>query len=47
MSGISKDKIKVNAFDNKVEVKSEDPQRRYHRVVEIPPGSDIESAKSS
>jgi HSP20 family protein len=34
--GVSKDKIKVNACDNKAEVKSEDPQRKYHRTIEIP-----------
>ena len=36
MLGVSKDKIKVNAYDNKAEVKSEDPQREYHRTFEIP-----------
>jgi HSP20 family protein len=45
--GVSKDKIKVNAYDNKVEVKSEDPQRKYHRTIEIPPETDIETAKSA
>jgi HSP20 family molecular chaperone IbpA len=25
MPGVSKDKIKVNAYDNKAEIKSEDP----------------------
>jgi HSP20 family protein len=47
MPGISKDKIKINAFDNTVEVKSEDPQRKYHRTFEIPPETDIETAKST
>jgi len=47
MAGISKDKIKINAFDNTVEIKSEDPQRKYHRTFEIPPETDIETAKSS
>src|SRR5215469_10618504 len=47
MPGVSKDKIKVNAYDNKVEVKSEDPQRKYHRTIEIPPETDIETAKSA
>ena len=32
MPGISKDKIKINAYDNTVEVKSDDPQRKYHRT---------------
>jgi HSP20 family protein len=47
MPGISKDKIKINAYDNTVEVKSEDPQRKYHRTIEIPQDTDIETAKSS
>ena len=45
--GISKDKIKINAYDNTVEVKSEDPQRKYHRTFEIPAETDIETAKST
>jgi HSP20 family protein len=47
MPGISKDKIKVNAYDSRLEVKSEDPQRKYHRTIEIPPETDIETAKSA
>jgi HSP20 family protein len=47
MPGVSKDKIKVNAYDNTVEVKSEDPQRKYHRTIEIPSETDIETAKST
>jgi len=47
MPGTSKDKIKINAYDNTVEVKSEDPQRKYHRTIEIPPETDIETATSS
>lgn len=47
MPGVSKDKITVNAYDNTVEVKSEDPQRKYHRTIEIPPETDIETAKST
>jgi HSP20 family molecular chaperone IbpA len=47
MAGIRKDKIKINAFDNTVEVESEDPQRKYHRTFEIPPERDIKTAKST
>src|SRR5215467_219722 len=47
MPGTSKDKIKIDAYDNTVEVKSEDPQRKYHRTFEIPPETDIETAKST
>jgi HSP20 family protein len=47
MPGVGKDKIKVNAYDNMVEVKSEDPQRKYHRTVQIPMETDIETAKTN
>jgi HSP20 family protein len=47
MPGISKDKIKVNAYDNTVEVSSEDPQRKYHRTFEIPAETDIQTARSN
>ncbi|MGA9153296.1 MAG: Hsp20 family protein [Candidatus Nitrosopolaris sp.] len=43
MLGVRKDKIKVDAYDNKAEVKGEDPQREYHRTIEIP----LETAKSA
>jgi HSP20 family protein len=45
MPGLSKDKIKVDAFEEKVEVKSDDPQRRYHKIVELPPEVNIETAR--
>ncbi len=47
MPGISRDKIKINVYDNTVEVKNEDPQRKYHRSFEIPVETDIETARSS
>jgi HSP20 family protein len=47
MPGLSKDKIKVDAYEDKVEVKSDHPQRKYHKIVEIPSESDIETARSS
>ncbi|MGC1933197.1 MAG: archaeal heat shock protein Hsp20 [Candidatus Nitrosopolaris sp.] len=47
MPGLSKDKIRVNVHDGTLEVKSEDPQRKYHRTIEIPPETDIETAKSA
>ena len=34
MPGISKDKINVNAYDKYVEIKSEDPNRKYHKKIE-------------
>jgi HSP20 family protein len=47
MPGISKEKIKVNAYDKYVEIKSEDPNRKYHKQIEVPEDIDIESARSN
>lgn len=45
--GISKENIKVNAYDNSVELTTTDAEdRKYHEVVEIPNETDIETAKS-
>jgi HSP20 family protein len=46
MPGVSRQNIKINAYGNKVEVTSTDPDRKYHQVIEIPPETDIETAKS-
>jgi HSP20 family protein len=47
MPGVSKENIKINSSDNSVEVKSEDPQRKYHHVVEIPAEADVQTVKST
>jgi HSP20 family protein len=47
MPGVSKDKIRINAYDNSVEIKSDDPQRNYHEVIDLPPEADIETARST
>jgi HSP20 family protein len=47
MPGVPKEKIKINAYENKVEITSDDPQRKYHEVIEIPPEADIETVKST
>jgi HSP20 family protein len=47
MPGISKDKINVNVYDKYVEIKSEDPKRKYHKKIEVPEDIDINSAKSN
>jgi HSP20 family protein len=46
MPGISKQNIKVNAYDNSVEVSTDDPQRKYHRVIDLPPEANIQTARS-
>ena len=46
MPGIKKEDIKINAFDGEVEVIADNPQRRYHKNIEIPQETDIETARS-
>jgi HSP20 family protein len=47
LPGVNKENIKVNAYDNTVEVTTVDSERKYHEVIEIPPETDIETAKST
>ena len=47
MPGISKEKIKIDAYEKYVEIESEDPNRKYHKTIEIPDDIDIESARSN
>jgi HSP20 family protein len=46
MPGIKKENIKINAYENSVEIISDDPQRKYHKVIDLPPEADIETVKS-
>jgi len=46
--GIRKEDIKVNAFDNSVEITTlEKAERKYHRIVELPAEADINTVKST
>jgi len=47
MPGVSKENIKINAYENKIEVKTDGTKRNYHEVIEIPSDADIETAKSN
>ena len=47
MPGVRKEDIKINVHDNNVEIKSDDPNRKYHKIIEVPREIDIDSAKSS
>ena len=46
MPGVPKENIKIQAYDNKVEIRSNDPKRKYHEIVDIPPEADVETVKS-
>ena len=46
MPGVSKQDITIKAYDGSVEVSTgENAKRRYHKVIELPPETDIETAK--
>lgn len=46
MPGVEKEDIKVSAHDHSVEITSDNPKRKYRRVVEVPSDADLESVKS-
>jgi HSP20 family protein len=48
MPGVSKQDIKINAYDSSVEVSTiETAAKKYHRLIELPPDADVETAKST
>ncbi|HEX5187238.1 MAG TPA: archaeal heat shock protein Hsp20 [Nitrososphaeraceae archaeon] len=47
MPGIKKENIKINAYEDSVEITSNHPQRKYHKVIDLPPEADIETVRST
>ena len=47
MPGVKKEEIKINAYDGAVEVITTDEQRKYHKTIELPPETDIETVRSN
>jgi HSP20 family protein len=48
MPGIDKKEIKVNAYDNSVEIfTANTSERKYRRIIELPGETDLETAKST
>ena len=48
MPDIRKEDIKINAYDEKVEVKTADSsERKYSKVLNLPKEADIETARST
>jgi len=47
LPGVTKENIKVNSYDNSVEISADTSGRKYRRVVDLPPEADIETAKSN
>lgn len=46
MPGVGKENIKINAYESTLDVRSDDPQRKYHEVIELPAEADVETARS-
>jgi HSP20 family protein len=47
LPGVNKENIKINAYDNSLEIMTNDPQKKYHRVIDLPQEADIETVKST
>jgi len=47
MPGIKKEDININAYDGVVEVIADNPQRKYHKTIDLPKDIDIETARST
>lgn len=47
LPGVSKEQIKIDANENQVDIKTDDPKRRYHEVIDLPAEVDVESVKST
>src|SRR5215510_7631338 len=48
MPGVTKSNIKISAYNNSVEVQTtENAERKYHEVIDLPEEADIETASST
>lgn len=47
LPGVSKEQIKINVNENQLDIRTEDPKRRYHEIIDLPAEVDIENAKST
>jgi HSP20 family protein len=47
MPGVSKDSIRIKAYDTSVEVTTTGTDRKYHEVIDLPEETDIETARST
>jgi len=45
--GVKKENIKINVFDEVVEITANNPQRKYHKTIDLPKEANPETAKST
>jgi HSP20 family protein len=47
MQGLKKEDIKINAYEEPIEVIEDNTQRKYHKPIELPTDADIETSRSN
>jgi HSP20 family protein len=47
LPGVSKEQIKIDAYENRLEIKTENSKRKYHEVIDLPAEVDIDSVTST
>lgn len=47
LPGVTKENIKVNSYENSVEISADTSDRKYRRLVDLPPEADTQAAKSN
>jgi len=47
LPGVSKEQIKIYVNDSHVDIKTEDPKRKYHEVIDLPAEVDFDNVKST
>jgi len=45
--GVSKEQIKIDSYDRKVEITTQNSKRKFHEVIDLPSEADIDNAKST
>jgi len=47
LPGVSKEQIKIDSYDRKVEITTQNSKRKFHEVIDLPSEADIDNAKST
>ena len=47
LPGVSKEQIKINSYDGKLEITTQNSKRKFHEVIDLPTEVDTDNAKST
>jgi HSP20 family protein len=47
MPGITKENVRVSAYNDSIEISTEGSQRKYRKVIELPSEADMNTARST